>query len=132
MTAACSAAQTPAATPPASEPTPVLATSAKDIVGAWAPPTADLYYEFNADGTFTVGDLLANGNRIPGDQGTFQFDGTRLTLQETESRSEQACGDQPGNYEVQVLAGDKLQFVKMEDGCLGRVASLSAVLSKLP
>jgi hypothetical protein len=132
MLTACSH---PAPTPTAAPPTPVLATSAKDIAGAWAPPTADFYIEFNEDGTVTGGDLLANGNRIPGPggNGTFWFEGTRLTIQEPKSSAEQSCEEgQLGIYEVQLLASGKLLFVKIQDDCVWRVGALSVVLSKLP
>ncbi len=120
-----------AACGPAATPTPVLATSAKDIAGAWV--SAEMYYyEFNEDGTWTHGTFFTNGDRLPtGDKGTFRFDGTRFMIQTTEQGDQNCADNLIGIYEVQVLASDKLLFVKIEDDCLNRVGTLSG-LSKLP
>ena len=131
---ACASA-TPATSETGSESTSVLATSVEDIVGSWSPLPGELYYEFNGDGTYATGNVVGNGNRVPGVKGTLQFDGTRVTLLETENNGDrlfQPCGDTPGIYEVQLLAGDALQFIKIEDECVGRYATLSIPLDKLP
>ncbi len=120
---------TPTAIPPTATPSPppVLATSAKDIVGIWHGLGADgLYQQFFEDGTIRVA-VSRDGLSYPDVEMTFVFEDARLVFKETKATGLPPCGSKVGTYEVQLLAQDKIKFVRISDGCAPRAKSTAQV-----
>ncbi len=120
---------TPTAIPPTvtPSPTPVLATSAKDIVGIWHGLGTDgLYQQFFEDGTIRVA-VSRDGLQTPDVEMTFVFENARLVFKETKAIGLPSCGSKVGTYEVELLAKDKIKFVRISDGCAPRAKSTAQV-----
>ena len=104
-------------------PTPVLATSAKDIVGIWHGLGTDgLYQQFFEDGTIRVA-VSREGLLSPDVEMTFVFEDARFVFKETKAIGLPSCGSKVGTYEVELLAQDKIRFVRISDGCTPRAHS---------
>ena len=83
---------------------PLLATSAKDIVGTWVGISADkLYQRFNSDGTCQTATSLDNLATKPDVESTFRFEGTHFILTEVAATGRPSCSSQTGTYEIQLL-----------------------------
>ena len=95
---------TPTSTPPTTTTAPLLATSAKDIVGTWVGISADkLYQRFNSDGTCQTATSLDNLATKPGVESTFRFERTHFILTEVAATGLPSCSSNPGTYEIQLL-----------------------------
>ncbi len=113
---------TATAVPPTNTPapTPMLASSAKDIVGTWLGLGTDgLYQRFNQDGTCQTG--LAQGSVDV--ECTWRFDGTRLVMTEVKAIGLPPCSSKTGTYEVQLLPNGNIKFVRISDSCAPRARS---------
>jgi len=114
---------TPTTTP---KPTPVLATSPDDILGTWLGLGRDgLYNKFNEDGTLWVAQIRDLIETNPSAVLTYRFDGTRLIITEVNVRNLPSCGPDEGIYEVQLLPGGNIKFVKIKDPCGPRGRSIA-------
>jgi len=95
---------TPTSTPPTTTTAPLLATSAKDIVGTWVGISADkLYQRSNSDGTCQTATSLDNLATKPDVESTFRFEGTHFILTEVAATGRPSCSSQTGTYEIQLL-----------------------------
>lgn len=124
---------TPTAIPPTAtpSPTPVLATSAKDIVGIWHGLGADgLYQQFFEDGTIRVA-VSRDGLLSPDVEMTFVFEDARLVFKEIKATGLPSCGSKLGIYEVELLAEDKIKFIRVSDGCAPRAKSTAQVHERM-
>lgn len=115
-------------TPPSTSPTtttaPLLATSAKDIVGTWVGIGTDgLYQSFNEDGTCQTATLLDNLATKPDVESTFRFEGTHFILTEVMATGLPSCSSKPGTYEIQLLTNGNIKFIRIQDSCAGRAKS---------
>lgn len=97
-----------------------LATSAEEIVGTWQKTIGAGYIRFYEDGTF-------HQARAPGDLDSkpfaiceFRFEGTQMFTKEISVSGVPSCGDTPGINEVQLLEGEKMEIVSIEDKCVHR------------
>lgn len=64
--------------------------------------------------------ILENLDNQPYAINAFHFEGTQMFIKEVSVSGVPPCGDTPSTYEVQLLEGDKIRIVAIEDKCSPR------------
>lgn len=105
-------------------PTPLLARSIADIVATWHGKEADgVYQRFNEDGSCQVAFTLENLETPPNVECSFHFEETQLAITETQNNGLPPRSSTTGIDEVQLLADDSLEFIRIQDSCGPRARS---------
>jgi hypothetical protein len=132
---ACAPAATPTPTPMPATPTPepVWATSAEDIQGTWLGQARDAVYQrFAAGGVHTVAVALEDLDATPDVEGTYQFEGTTLTMTLVGATGLPACEPKSATYRVQLLPDGNIRFAVLEDRCAHRRRSTAQLHVRVP
>jgi len=113
---------TPTAVPPTPvPPMPTPSITVEDLIGVWN--RACMYLQFREDGTFRQGGSPDRLEEYPSEVGTFQLDGTSLTLITSEDSF--LCSGQTGSFEVELTQQGQLKLMLREDECRARGSGMS-------
>ena len=132
---ACGPAATATPTPVPATPTPepVWATAAEEIQGTWLGQARDAVYQrFAAGRVHTVALTLEDLDATPDAEGTFQFEGTTVTLTFVKASGLPACEPKSATYRVQLLPDGNIRFAVLEDRCAPRRRSTAQLHVRVP
>ena len=117
------AVRTPTATLTPS-PTPVLASSAGQIVGTWqglGMPQDAMFQRYDEDGTCRGAFLRSDLSTRPNFKCTYRFEGTDLVLTEVSYSGVPPCRLKEFVYRVELLGDTEIRFVAVRDTCRPRM-----------
>jgi len=100
-----------------------LATSAEEVVGTWT--SGSRYRRIDNDGTYRSASALDRLESQPDTITSYQFEGTKMIVEELWRPGGIHCVDTIGRYEVRLLESGSIQIVLLEDECTARAASVA-------
>ena len=103
---------------------PAAATAIEDITGRWYGFTVGLLFQFSDDGSAHFG-LDWDGTAV-GEEARIWFTGQGLSIQFANYAGQiKPCSSAVGLYNVQLLEGDTIRFVPVQDDCQFRMDILA-------
>jgi hypothetical protein len=116
-------------------PTPVLATSAQQIIGTWQ-GLGDLldamYWHFAEDGTCRGAFLLRELDANPNVTCTYEFDAANLIMIVVSERGLPHCPTARSVYYVELKGEDQIRFGVVQDDCIPRATTMRMVHQRVP